>query len=131
MADRRKKATGRSQGGGARRGVKRRSRAAPAGRTAVRRDTPVARAPAMDANSVQVREQIDAAITEAQRIRHDIEARIERRFHTEQGDLGSGVGILPPLPVGERFRMGPVQPFFIEPPTGEETPRKRSRKSAR
>ncbi len=131
MADKRKKATGRSQGGGARRGVKRRGRAAPAGRTAVRRDTPVARAPAMDANSVQIRERIDAAISEAERMRHEIEARIERRFHTEQGDIGTGVGLLPPLPVGERFRLGPVQPFFTEQADEGSTSKKRSRKSTR
>jgi hypothetical protein len=85
----------------------------------------------MDANSVQVRERIDAAIAEAERMRHDIEARIERRFHTEQGDLGTGAGLLTPRPVGERFRLGPVQPFFIEPPTDDGAPRRRTRKSAR
>ncbi len=123
MADKRKKATGRSQGGGARRGVKRRSRAAPAGRTATRRDTPAARAPAMDANSVQVRERIDAAISEAERMRHEIEARIERRFHAEPSDTGTTLL----TKVGQRFQLGPVQPFFTAPPEDVPAP-KRSRK---
>jgi hypothetical protein len=134
MADKRKKATGRSQGGGARGGVKRRSRAAPAGRTAVRRDTPVvarvpavvARAPAMDANSVQIRERIDAAISEAERMRHDIEARIERRFHAEPSDTGTTLF----TKVSERFQLGPVQPFFTTPPEDVVAP-KRSRKGSR
>jgi hypothetical protein len=82
----------------------------------------------MDPNSVQIRERIDAAISEAERMRHDIEARIERRFHAETGDTGRP-SVRPP--VGERFRLGPVQPFFIQPPDEDSAPPKRTRKSTR
>lgn len=64
--------------------VKRR-RQAPAGRIARRRapaDTP-APALALDEHSVQVREQIDAALSEALRMREDIEQRIELGLHEE------------------------------------------------
>jgi hypothetical protein len=63
--------------------VKRR-RQAPAGRIARRRDTVDIPAPAQDEHSVQVREQINAALSEALRMREDIEQRIEQGLYEEQ-----------------------------------------------
>ena len=59
--------------------IKRR-RQAPAGRIARRREPEPPRAIALDEHSVQVREEIDAALVEARRMREDIAQRIEQAW---------------------------------------------------
>ncbi|OJH41510.1 hypothetical protein BON30_11700 [Cystobacter ferrugineus] len=80
MANKRKEA--KAESAPQRPAVKRR-RQAPAGRIARRRDPVDTPAPplALDEHSVQVREQIEAALFEALRMREDIEQRIEQGLH--------------------------------------------------
>ncbi|MET0403537.1 MAG: hypothetical protein ABW123_14085 [Cystobacter sp.] len=60
-----------------------RRRQAPAGRIGRLRESAEPRVLAQDAHSVQVRADIDAALSEALRLRADIEQRIERGLHEE------------------------------------------------
>jgi hypothetical protein len=84
--------------------VKRPRRGGTAGRIAIRRDTAPYRSAAMDEHSVQVREQIDAALAEARRVREDIEQRIERRLHDEES--GPAVKLLEKLTAHASLRAG-------------------------
>jgi hypothetical protein len=77
-----------------------RQRQAPAGRIARLREPGEPRVLlAQDPHSIQVRAEIDAALSEALRMREDITRRIERGLH----EVGSGSA--PPAPAVER-------PFF-------------------
>ncbi|KFA91619.1 hypothetical protein Q664_20755 [Archangium violaceum Cb vi76] len=92
MADKRKGGAGKQK-----RTVVRRRRTVEntAGRIAVRRDTAPYRSAAMDEHSIQVREQINAALAEARRIREDIEQRIEERLkEDDQGTPGQVISRL-------------------------------------
>ena len=83
MADKRKAGTGK-----AKRTVTRGRRTAvgTAGRIAVRRDTAPYRSAAMEEHTTQVREQIEAALAEARRMREDIEQRIDERLKEDDGN---------------------------------------------
>jgi ribosomal protein L7/L12 len=83
MADKRKAGTGK-----AKRTVTsgRRTAAGTAGRIAVRRDTAPYRSAAMEEHTTQVREQIEAALAEARRMREDIEQRIDERLKEDDGN---------------------------------------------
>jgi ribosomal protein L7/L12 len=83
MADKRKAGTGK-----AKRTVTRgrRTAAGTAGRIAVRRDTAPYRSAAMEEHTTQVREQIEAALVEARRMREDIEQRIDERLKEDDGN---------------------------------------------
>ncbi len=76
MADKRKTAT-RKSGGPRVVGTKTRRAPAAAGRLARPREVPVPRAVLLDEHALRVREEIDAALDEAQRMREDIAQRIE------------------------------------------------------
>ena len=81
MADKRKAAIGKP----APRVKKRRGGGAAVGRIARPREASEYRGIAMDEHSVQVREQIDAALTEALRLREDITQRIASGVYREPG----------------------------------------------
>jgi len=85
MADKGKEGTGKS---GRKRTVVRRRRTTggTAGRLAVRRDTAAYRRAAPDEHAVQVRDQIEAALAEARRVREDITERIDRRLKEDEDD---------------------------------------------
>ncbi|ATB30141.1 hypothetical protein [Melittangium boletus] len=86
MADKRKAATGKPARGG--QGVKKRRRGkAAVGRIARPREASEYRGIAMDEHSVQVREQIDAALSEALRLREDITQRIASGVYRETTGL--------------------------------------------
>ena len=92
MADKRKGGAGKQKRTVVRR---RRTAAGTAGRIAVRRDTAAYRSAAMDEHSVQVREQINAALAEARKMREDIEQRIEERLKEDnQGTPGQVISRL-------------------------------------
>lgn len=92
MADKRKGGAGKQKRTVVRR---RRTAGSTAGRIAVRRDTAPYRSVAMDEHSVQVREQINAALAEARKMREDIEQRIEERLKEEdQGTVGQVISRL-------------------------------------
>lgn len=100
MADKRKEGTGK-----ARRTVVRRRRTAggAAGRIAVRRETAPYRTAAADEHAVQVRDQIEAALAEARRLREDIEQRIDRRLE-EEDVAGKAAKIITQLTASARLR---------------------------
>jgi hypothetical protein len=99
MADKRKAGTGKAKRPVAR---GRRTAAGTAGRIAVRRDTAPYRSAAMEEHTTQVREQIEAALAEARRMREDIEQRIDERLKEEDG--GSVDQILTQLTATARLR---------------------------
>jgi hypothetical protein len=105
MANKRKEA--KASSAPQRSAVKRR-RQAPAGRIARRRDPVDTPAPALalDEHSVQVREQIDAALSEALRMREDIEQRIELGLHEEapRRVLPARTGVVSPTRAGSPGR---------------------------
>ena len=107
MADKGKGGTGKQK-----RTVVRRHEAAggAAGRIAVRRDTAAYRSAAMDEHSVQVREQINAALAEGRRMREEIEQRIDERLkEEEQGTSGQVIS----RPTAES-RLHTVNPLGLD-----------------
>lgn len=88
MADKRKGGAGKQKRTVVRR---RRTAGSTAGRIAVRRDTAAYRSVAMDEHSVQVREQINAALAEARKMREDIEQRIEERLKEDDQETAGQV----------------------------------------
>ncbi len=121
MADKRKTGTEKAKRPVAR---GRRTAAGTAGRIAVRRDTAPYRSAAMEEHTTQVREQIEAALVEARRMREDIEQRIDERLKDE--DAGSVDQILTQLTATARLRA-------LHPPSanaqGKGGQSKRSRSS--
>lgn len=110
MADKRKQGSDQAK----RHPVVKRPRRAPAGRIAVRRDTAAYRSAATDPHSMQVREQIDAALAEAQRIREEIEHRIELRLQEErQGERPARVGQAV-APLAAKSPLRTVKPLEAE-----------------
>ncbi|MCY1073099.1 hypothetical protein [Archangium lansingense] len=106
MADKRKGGAGKQK----RTVVRRRTVRGSAGRIAVRRDTAAYRTAAMDEHSIQVRDQIQAALAEAQRLREDIEQRIELRLKEEdQGTPGQVISRLT-----AEARLHTVKPLGLE-----------------
>ncbi len=100
MADKRKGGAGKQKRTVVRR---RRTAAGTAGRIAVRRDTAAYRSAAMDEHSVQVREQINAALAEARKMREDIEQRIEERL--KEDDQGTPGQVISRLTAEARLHM--------------------------
>ncbi len=100
MADKRKGGAGKQKRTVVRR---RRTAASTAGRIAVRRDTAEYRSAAMDAHSVQVREQINAALAEGRRMREEIEQRIEERL--KEDDAGTPGQVISRLTAEARLHM--------------------------
>ncbi len=86
MADKRKEGSGQS-GRKATVVRRRRTTGGKTGRIAVRRDTSAYRRAAMDEHSVQVRDQIEAALAEGRRMREDIEHRIDQRLREDLGTV--------------------------------------------
>jgi ribosomal protein L7/L12 len=121
MADKRKAGTGK-----AKRTVTRgrRTAAGTAGRIAVRRDTAPYRSAAMEEHKTQVREQIEAALAEARRMREDIEQRIDERLKEE--DAGSVDQILTQLTATARLRA--LHPPSVNAGKGGQSKRSRSSK---
>lgn len=107
MADKRKGGAGKQK----RTVVRRRTAAGgTAGRIAVRRDTAAYRTAAMDEHSVQVREQINAALAEARKMREDIEQRIDERL--KEDDQGTPGQVMSRLTAESRLHM--VRPPGLE-----------------
>lgn len=98
---------------------RRRTTAGAAGRIAVRRNTAPYRSAATDEHSVQVRDQIEAALAEGRRLREDIEQRIDRRLE-EEDVAGKAAKIITQLTAGARLRT--VKPL------GEDASRSKSLK---
>ncbi|PTL84877.1 hypothetical protein [Vitiosangium sp. GDMCC 1.1324] len=107
MADKRKEGTGQPKRTVVRR---RRTTGGAAGRLAVRRDTAAYSRTALDEHAVQVREQIEAALAEARRVREDITQRIDRRLHEE--DEGKAGKLITKLTAKARLRA--VKPLGPE-----------------
>jgi hypothetical protein len=122
MADKGKGGTGKQKRTVVRR---RRTTGGTAGRIAVRRDTAAYRSVAMDEHSVQVREQINAALAEARKMREDIEQRIDERLKEEdQGTVGQ---VISRLTAESRLHM--VRPPGLEARgKGDTTGRSKSSK---
>ena len=99
MADKRKGGAGKQK----RTVVRRRTVGGTAGRISVRRDTAPYRSAAMDEHSVQVREQINAALAEARKMRADIEQRIEERL--KEDDQGTPGQVISRLTAESRLHM--------------------------
>lgn len=115
MADKGKGGTGKQK-----RTVVRRRRTAggSAGRIAVRRDTAAYRSAAMDEHSMQVREQINAALAEGRRMREEIEQRIEERLkEDDQGTPGQVISRLT-----AEARLHAVKPLGLEARGKGDTP---------
>jgi hypothetical protein len=100
MADKRKGGAGKQKRTVVRR---RRTAGSTAGRIAVRRDTAPYRSAAMDEHSVAVREQINAALAEARRMREDIEQRIDERL--KEDDPGTPGQVISRLAAEARLHM--------------------------
>ncbi|HEX8435608.1 hypothetical protein [Archangium sp.] len=108
MADKRKAGTGQSKRPTVRRPKK---TGGTAGRIAVRRDTAAYRRAAMDEHSVQVRDQIDAALAEGRRMREEIEQRIEQLLQ-EEDPGNANASIITRLTAAARLH--PVKPLSVE-----------------
>lgn len=107
MADKRKGGAGKQKRTVVRRGG---TAGGTAGRIAVRRDTAAYRTAAMDEHSVAVREQINAALAEARRMREDIEQRIDERL--KEDDQGTPGQLMSRLTAESRLHM--VRPPGLE-----------------
>ena len=84
---------------------RRRTTGGTAGRIAVRRDTAAYRTAAMDEHSVQVREQINAALAKARKMREDIEQRIDERLKEDDQEKGTVGQVMSRMTAESRLHM--------------------------